>query len=178
MIERFSSPTVDPTLSSTDVGIFTDASLAFNSTNEIGLSSRISVNSLIDPDSGGAVWRIRDGLNAGSPGDVGNSTQIQSLVDALAAPKVPASGGFVGAARSAFGLFSDLVSLTNVDLRSSETETSFALSQVDILKSIELRSGVDTDFEMQQLLLIEQAYTANARVVSTIDEMMHTILGL
>ncbi len=178
LIERFADPSVDPTLSATDPGIFTDASLAFNALNEIGIASRISINSLIDPASSGELWRIRDGLNALSQGDVGNSSQIQSLIDALGVPKIPASGGFGAAARSASGLFSDLMSLTNADLRTLETQTSFASSQVYVFKSIELQAGVDSDYEMQQLLLIEQAYAANARVISTIDEMIQTIIGL
>ncbi|MEE9428968.1 MAG: flagellar hook-associated protein FlgK [Paracoccaceae bacterium] len=178
LIERFADPAVDPSLGPADPGIFTDASLPFNLANEIGLSGRIEINSLLDPATGGAVWRLRDGLNATTPGDVGNSTLLQSLSTALRTPRVPASGGFIGAARSAIGLSSDLMSLTNISLRSLDAESSFALAQVDILKNAELQNGVDTDYEMQQLLLIEQAYAANARVVATIDEMIHTILGL
>jgi len=178
LVERFADPAVDPTLTATDAGIFTDAGLPFNTVNEVGLAGRLSVNGLIDPDAGGDVWRIRDGLNAATPGDVGNSTLLQALSDTLRAPRIPVSGGFSGASRTALGLSSDVISLTNSNLQSLEADTSFALAQMDILKTIELRAGVDTDYEMQQLLLIEQAFAANARVVTTIDDMMQTILRL
>ncbi len=178
LIERFASPSVDPTLNIGDAGIFTDAGSPFNPVNEVGLSSRLSVNGLLDPDAGGALWRLRDGLGAVVPGDVGNATQLLALADALNIKKIPATGGFIGAARSAIGLSGDLISLTNIDLRSAESDMSFASAQQNSLKFIELQSGVDTDHEMQQLLLIEQAYAANARVISTIDEMINTLLRL
>ena len=52
------------------------------------------------------------------------------------------------------------------------------MTRADSLKALELQGGVDTDHEMQQLLLIEQAYAANARVISTADDMIQTLLGL
>lgn len=178
LIERFADPGVDPTLAPTDPGLFTDAGAAFNPTTEIGLSSRLSLNGAADPAGGGALWRLRDGLGAAVPGSIGNAGTLLAMADALAGNRIPASGGFSGAARSAVGLSGDFLSLIHSDLRSAETDQSFSLAKFDTLKTIELRSGVDTDQEMQNLLLVEQAYTANARVISTIDQMIQTILGL
>lgn len=178
LIERFADPSVDPTISTTDPGLFADTGAGFNPANEIGLSGRISVNSLVDPDAGGALWRLRDGLGATAPGDVGNAGLLNRLVSALGLPRVPASGGFIGAARSAVGLAGDLASLTNIDLRAAEADKSYGMAKVDALKTLELQGGVDTDHELQNLLLVEQAFAANARVVSTVDEMIQTLLGL
>ena len=36
--------------------------------------------------------------------------------------------------------------------------------------------GVDSDDELQSLMLVEQAYAANARVLSVIDELMKLLL--
>ena len=36
-------------------------------------------------------------------------------------------------------------------------------------------AGVDTDAEMQKLLLIEQSFSANARVITTIDALIQTL---
>ncbi len=178
LIERFADPAVDPSLTATDPGIFTDAGAPLNVASEVGLSGRLSVNGLIDPASGGALWRLRDGLGAAAAGDVGNSSLLVSLGNTLSGTRVPSSGGFIGAARSAVGLSGDVVSLANNGLRTAEAEQSFSLAQVDTFKTIELRSGVDSDHEMQQLLLVEQSYAANARVISTIDKMIQTLLGL
>ncbi len=178
LVDRFADPAVDGTLAASDPGLFTDAGLALIPANELGLAARLSVNSLIDPAAGGALWRIRDGLAAAMPGNVGDSTLILALADALTIAKIPVSGGFIGAARSAIGLAGDMMSLANAGLRSAESNTSFALAQLDTFKLIELQNGVDTDYEMQRLLMIEQAYAANARVISAIDEMINTVLGL
>ena len=55
---------------------------------------------------------------------------------------------------------------------------SHASARADTLRELHLRDGVDTDAEMQSLLTLENAYAANARVVSTIDQMLQTIIGL
>jgi flagellar hook-associated protein 1 FlgK len=38
--------------------------------------------------------------------------------------------------------------------------------------------GVDTDAEMQTLLLIEQSYAANAKVVETVDFLIRTLMEI
>ncbi len=178
LVERFADPSVDPTLGAADPGLFTDQGNAFLVAEELGLSARLSVNQLVDPANGGGLWRFRDGLGAASPGDPGNSTGLIALVDALTVARPPASGGFLGAPRSAVGLAGDFLSLIHTELQSSEAGQSFAMTRADSLKALELQGGVDTDHEMQQLLLIEQAYAANARVISTVDDMIQTLLGL
>jgi flagellar hook-associated protein 1 FlgK len=37
---------------------------------------------------------------------------------------------------------------------------------------------VDTDHEMQKLMLIEQAYAANAKVLMTVGAMLDTLMEL
>lgn len=178
LVERFADPAVDPSLGPNDAGLFTDEGNAFVVADEIGLSARLSVNALVDPDQGGGLWRLRDGLGAASPGEPGNATGLIALVDALSAARTPASGGFMGAPRTAVGLAGDVLSLINAELQSSEAKQSFAITRAESLKALELQGGVDTDHEMQRLLLIEQAYAANARVISTVDDMIQTLLGL
>jgi flagellar hook-associated protein 1 FlgK len=38
--------------------------------------------------------------------------------------------------------------------------------------------GVDTDAELQNLMLYEKAYGANAKVLSVVDGLLETILGI
>ena len=60
----------------------------------------------------------------------------------------------------------------------AEGHQSYAVSQQDSLTTMELEDGVDTDHEMQKLMLIEQAYAANAKVISTVGEMLQAIMEL
>jgi len=132
----------------------------------------------VDPDAGGALWRLRDGFGAAVPGNVGNAVLLNDFVDALNAKRVPASGGFLGAARSGAGLVADFLTLTSSDRTQAQSRLSYARAEYDTLRQMELSKGVDTDAEMQKLMIIEQAYAANAQVISTADEMMQVILGL
>jgi flagellar hook-associated protein 1 FlgK len=75
-------------------------------------------------------------------------------------------------------LVSDYISTVSTQRLSAESETSFSQGKVDSLVMVELSEGVDTDAELQKLLLIEQAYTANARVMQIADEMLKTLIGL
>ena len=42
----------------------------------------------------------------------------------------------------------------------------------------ERAGGVDTDKEMQALLVVEKNYAANAKVLQTVNDMINTLLGL
>ncbi len=178
LLERFADPAVDPTLAPGSPGLFTDAGQPFNAANEVGLSARLAVNAAVDPNAGGGLWRLRDGIGATSQGPVGNGTLLVSMGDALRASRVPASGGLGATAQTAVGLAGVLVSRNNVSLRGAEQNESFAQASLEALKATELRGGVDTDHEMQQLLLVEQAYSANARVITTIEQMINRLLEL
>ena len=178
LIERFQSPATDPTLAPGDPGLFTDGNAAFNPLNEIGLAGRINLNAIVDPSRGGALWRLRDGLNAVAPGAVGDATQLNRLADALTAQVVPASGSFIGAARTSSALAADILSQFSGGRQRAEQTEVFATARQDALNALQMQDGVDTDQEMQMLLIVEQAYAANARVLQTADELIQTLIGL
>lgn len=178
LVERYQDPAVDPTLAATDPGLFTDGGLFFDPANEVGLAGRLSINAAVDPDAGGDVSRLRDGLGAAAPGPVGDATLLQSMYGALNVLRVPASGSFGGASRSAADLTASLLSQAGSDRQVGETHLAFSTARLDELKTMELSEGVDSDYEIQRLMLIEQAYAANARMIETVDEMMQTLLRL
>jgi flagellar hook-associated protein 1 FlgK len=60
----------------------------------------------------------------------------------------------------------------------SDRMLSFAAASMTELTRIELAQGVDTDAELQTLMLVEQAYAANARMIEVADEMMQTLLRI
>ena len=178
LVERFQDPALDATRAPGAPGLFTDAGTAFDPADEVALSSRLSLNPAVDPAQGGALWRLRDGLGAMMQGNVGNATLLGNMIDALDAPKVAVSGGFSGAARSSAGLAADLLNTITVNLDQSEARLSYDIAQNDSLRQMELAQGVDTDAEMQKLMIIEQAFAANAQVVTAADEMLQLLLGI
>ena len=178
LLERFSDPAVDPTLALGAPGLFTDNGQAFVASNEPGLAQRLRLNAAIDPRQGGNLWHLRDGVNAAAPGPPGNASGLVALQSALGTARTPASGQFMTGARSFSALHGDMLSSMVAQRLTGETEASYAAARADALTQMELGQGVDTDQEMQSLLLIEQAYTANAKVVQTIGQLIETLLGM
>ena len=178
LVSRFEDPAVDNTLTPGDPGFFTDAGAALDVVNEVGLSGRIKVNAALDPAQGGAVWRVRDGIGAATPGAAGDTSRLTAMVDALQDLSVTQSGGFTASARSLSGLSADFLSEIGHLKLDAQAEVTFAATQQTGFRSAELENGVDTDQEMQKLLLVEQAYSANARVIQTIDEMIDALLRI
>lgn len=178
LVERFAAAGLDGTRMAGAPGLFTDGGAAFSASNETGLAQRLTINAAADPAQGGGLWRLRDGLGASTPGAAGNSQLLKDLQGALTAPRVPVSGGFIAGARSFATLAADMVSGVAQARVTAEDEASFSAARLDTLSTMELAQGVDTDQEMQSLLVIEQAYAANAKVISTIGEMMQKLLEM
>jgi flagellar hook-associated protein 1 FlgK len=178
LIGRFADPALDSTLGSGDPGLFTDAGAAFDPLIETGLAGRLSVNAAADPEAGGALWRLRDGLGSATEGPPGASARLEALRGALSTLLEPASGGFSSGKRSAAGLVSDMLSRVSSARVGSEADQSFAAARYDTLRNDELAQGVDSDQQVQQLLLIEQSYAANAKVISAVDDMVKLLLGI
>jgi flagellar hook-associated protein 1 FlgK len=55
---------------------------------------------------------------------------------------------------------------------------TYAAAKWEAIRTLELEGGVDTDQELQKLLVIENAYAANARVIQTVDEMLDLLLRI
>jgi flagellar hook-associated protein 1 FlgK len=178
LMERFESAAADPTLNPGDPGLFTDGGAAFLALDEIGLAGRLSINALVDPSQGGALWRLRDGLGAIAAGPVGQAAGLQALTAALTITRIPASGGFIGSAQSAQGLASEFLSGIGSARQTAEADLTSANARRDTLRAAEHADGVDSDQELQQLLLVEQAYTANARVVSAAEAMLDQLMNI
>lgn len=178
LIERFAGPATDPTLAPGAEGLFTDIPTPFNAINESGVAGRISVNPAVDPMQSGFSWRLRNGIGAVAPGDSGNSNQLNALINALTVQKTPQSGSLTASSYSFGAHAGGFMSMLNSDHADVSALRDFATAQYDTFKEIELRNGVDSDEQMQRLLLVEQAFTANARVVQTADEMIQTLLRL
>ncbi len=178
LVSRFQDAGLDATRAPGAAGVFTDAGSAFDTAEETGLSGRLSVNSALLPEEGGAHWRLRDGLGATAPGPAGDAALLQDLSAALSAPASLASGDLGATARSAADHLSTLLSRFGQDRLSLDQSVAFATSRQASLAQLELSQGVDSDAEMQKLLLIEQAYSANARMIEVIDEMIERLLRI
>ncbi len=178
LIERFEDPSVDPTLSVGSAGLFTDGGSPVDPSIEVGLAGRVTVNATVNPDKGGALWHLRAGLGAGVDGNIGDNTLLGNFSRTLTGKRAPVSGSFSTASVDLAGLAGQMAAESSGERLKADQDESFARARFQHLKQIELEGGVDTDQEMQSLLLVEQAFAANARVISTVDEMLKTLLKL
>jgi flagellar hook-associated protein 1 FlgK len=178
LVERFSAAGLDPTLAPAAPGLFTDAGAAFLPADEIGLAGRLRLNAAADPMQGGALFRFRDGLGAVAEGPPGDATLLNALHAALAAPRALSSTGFQAGSRSFAGLTADILSDSATLRLSGEADQSFALARLTALTDLEATNGIDTDHEMQALLVIEKNYSANAKVIQTVNDMIDILIRL
>ncbi|MEL7256600.1 MAG: flagellar hook-associated protein FlgK [Pseudomonadota bacterium] len=178
LIERFQQPGLDPTTASTDPGLFTDGGAVFAASNEVGLAGRISLNNIVLPDKGGDLRHLRDGLGAMVAGPAGNGNLLNAFKDTLTVINTMASGGLGATQRSFDGHIASFVSKLSNQRLTFEENLSFATAQQASLVEIELQNGVDSDAELQRLLLIEQAYGANARMIQTVEDLLDTLLRI
>lgn len=178
LVERFASPILDPTLAPGAPGLFTDAGTVFDPLDEMGLAGRLALNAAADPAQGGALFRLRDGLGAASEGPPGNSSLITALHAALTGVRPLSSTGFATGLRSFATLTGDLMGDASALRLSAQSEQSFASAKLTALTDLEAQNGIDTDQEMQELLVIEKNYAANAKVIQAVADMIDTLIRL
>lgn len=179
LISRFSDDGLDPTKAAGAPGIFTDSGGAVDITNIPGIAGRLRLNAAIDPVQGGDIARFRDGLGATTAGPTGSADLINGFLDALnSSNTAPADSGLSGSF-SSIELVAGFSSVIGENRVRHDALSASALTRSNSLFDAEIqKSGVDTDGEMQSLLLIEQSYAANARVIQTVGEMIDRLMQL
>lgn len=176
LVERFSG--LDPTLAPGAPGLLTDQGSAFDPLNETGLASRLRLNPAADPTQGGAIHRLRDGLGAITEGPPGQGSLLAALHGALTGQRALSSSGFTAGTRSFAALTSDILTDTTAMRLSGQSEQTFSAARLTALADLEAQNGIDTDQEMQELLVIEKNYAANAKVIQAVADMIDTLIRL
>lgn len=178
LVERFQDAGLDPTRAPGAPGLFTDSGAAFDPAHETGLAARIAVNPAVDPDAGGALWRLRDGLGAAVPGTGYDTQLLNGAAEALLAARSPASGPFSSRPGSAADLAARFLSSIAAAGETAAAEQSYTAARRVALTTAELAGGVDTDTELQDLLRLEEAYAANAKVLQTAGALIDRLMEI
>ncbi len=179
LIARTQGLAADPTLAPGAAGLFTDGGATFDPANLTGLALRLQVNPAVDPDLGGEPFRLRDGIGAAAPGEVGEDSLLRGLQDAMRELRAPPAGTDLTTQRDAAGFTAEFSALILTRASVSDSELAFRQGRTDGLAEAELtRIGVETDQELARLLVVEQAFAANARVVQVVDELLERLTNL
>ncbi|MBN2759440.1 MAG: flagellar hook-associated protein FlgK [Rhodobacteraceae bacterium] len=175
LLTRFAGPQADSTLASGELGLFTRKDATMLPTDPTGSAQKVRLNPLIDPNTPATLWRLRSGLNAPAPGPSLDPANFARMIDALAGPSA------LGPDRPELQFFEHVAEhVSEIATRRLGAETGLAYAQSSYSAKQETLAGrgVDTDAQMQDLLRLERAYAANARVLSTIDDMMRQVLEI
>lgn len=143
------------------IGLFTDRGNPLDVSLIKGFSSRISLNTQIDPSHGGDVNQMRQGISA----------PILETRDAPYLLALAKTQGFLEAS-------ANLMAKMNTEKQFADQDRSFASAYFEELTAQSQSDGVNTDAEMQNLLRVERAYAANAKVLSAVDELLDQLLRI
>lgn len=178
LIQRFQDPAMDATIGATDPGLFTDNQGYFDPANLTGISNRIELHDSVSMTGAAETWRLRDGLHAATQGNAGDASLLNAYTVALEASRSVTSPGLGSSNMDATTLSASLLSRFAQDKVAADQALSFASSSFSEAEQLEMSQGVDSDYELQNLMLIEQAYAANAKMLSAVDEMMQELLRI
>ena len=168
----------DASLAPGEAGLFTDNGNAFDPANITGLASRLQINSKISSTGEAEVWRIRDGLGATSPGAGSETVQINAFLAGLDTAMNAATGTGIPAEVTLRDFSAEMITSQAATRARAENDFNAAASAAEVVMSARRNSeGVNIDDEMQQLLLIEQSYAANSRVLTAVSEMIDTLIA-
>lgn len=176
IIETFEG--ADTSLAVGQAGLFTDNGFAYDPLNFEGLASRLRVNDAVNSGAGGSAWLVRDGLGATAQGPASDSTQIQAFIDAIHEPMGadPLTG--VNPSVSVFDYGSEMVTLQGTETARAEQSYNAAASAAEIIQSSRTNvEGVNIDEEMQKLMMIEQSFAANSKMLTAVAEMLDALLA-
>lgn len=174
LVERFNntlSPGLEPNLAAGENGLFDFSAGAIT---DSGLAGVMRVNPLVAADPA----LVRDGVG-GAAGDAGDNTHVTAMIDAFTATQTPPAGAGVNGVHSASNLVAEVTSEVAESAQAASYDVALRKARYDTLKAAETAAiGVDVDFELQELTLIQSAYAANAKVIQAVDEMFDVLLGL
>ena len=156
-------------------GLLYTGSLDAGVSQKRGFAARISLNLAIT---------AKDLVAMSSTTPAGDQTRPTALLNALGAATTFAPVGGIGASSAPYsGSVTDYLNRI-VDVQGSNAESAQRLNegQQVVQSSIESRyadaSGVSVDQELANLVQIQNAYSANARIMSAVKEMMDLLMRM
>ena len=167
---------------SAELSLFTDngtaytGAIAATGAQIAGLAGRLAVNNALVADPSKLVLYSA----STAAGDTTRSDFILSQLTTAKFQYSPASG--VGSASAPFKgtLLSYMQQFTSAQGAAADAAAQLAGGQDVVLKTLQQKmsstSGVNIDEEMAHLLSLQNAYSANARVMSTVNQMYNTLM--
>jgi flagellar hook-associated protein 1 FlgK len=156
-----------------------------SATISVGLAGLIGVAASVDPAAGGNPNLLRDGAISGNAaynynttGNAGFSTRLQQLIDNMGASQpfdVAAQGKPSG---SVIEFASSSASWIESQRKTADDSVQYQNTLLDrSTAALSNVSGVNMDDEMSLMLQVERTYSASSKIISTVDEMLKSLLA-
>jgi flagellar hook-associated protein 1 FlgK len=174
LVTRLSADSIDSTKTPGEQGFFVDSDPVAGA----GIAARLQINAAIDPNQGGELRRLRDGIGSATAGPTGSTTILNNLSAAFTNVQPLNASGLNGSFSSTETIahFSSIIGQTRI---SRDAVLTSSTTQYDALTQAEQsETGVDIDAQMQDLIFVEQAYAANARVIEVASQLMDILMEL
>lgn len=150
-----------------------------------GIAGSIRINPSVDPSQGGDLARLRDGGMAGDPAYVYNPTGASAYVDRLDQyiTRLADQRAFDPAAQltgtaTLGGYGASSASWLQETRKSARDDGDYAETLLQrSTEALSKETGVNIDEEMTSLLELERSYQASTRLITTIDNMMQSLLA-
>lgn len=151
-----------------------------NGGQKTGIAQRIRVNDAVVSDNSLLVT-----YNTSPATDVGDPTRPLDLIERLTNDiRSYAADVGIGSPSAPFEGSIDAFARRVVDYQASQAAnaenavSSFKIIRDTLQAQYDADAGVDIDAEMSNLLVLETAYSANARVMTTVQELMQIMLNI
>ncbi len=156
------------------------AALGLNSYFQGDSASNIAVDTDVHSDLNRINAGYVDGSNEVNPGDNANASSLAAGIGDLISEKVQISTVWrTTGDQSISEYYSTFVSKVGADTRTAHTNAEYNTALADDLDAQQQAvSGVNLDEEMANLIKFQHAYTAAAKLITTADQMLQTLLGL
>lgn len=141
-----------------------------NGADDIAVRDELHTN--LNLVNAGAV----NGAHETNPGDMSTAESIA----ALANKAVSISTGWKTSTGQTLGeYFNATVGTVGADTRTAQTNAEYNIAlATDLDNQVASLGGVNLDEEMSNLIKFQHSYTAAAKLITTADEMLQTLLGL
>ncbi|OBS54496.1 flagellar hook-associated protein FlgK, partial [Methylosinus sp. 3S-1] len=146
-----------------------------------GLAGQITVNANADPTKGGSLDRLRDGgisdpgnsaFDYNATGDAGYTDRINQLITALSTPQDFDTTAGVGTNQSVADYASSSIGWLEAQRQQASSSASYQETLVSqTSQALSNATGVNLDDQMSQMLDLENAYSASAKLLAAVDAM-------
>ncbi|QRE76677.1 flagellar hook-associated protein FlgK [Methylobacterium aquaticum] len=164
-------------------GLFTAGAGGALPGSNAGLAGSIALNVAVDPTLGGDVTTLRDGGMNGAaykanPGtDAAYATRLRGLVDGLATARSFAPGPPLNETATLAGFAADSAGWLEATRKAASGEADYQKTLLGRASdALSNAVGVNGDDETAQMLQLQRSYTASAKILTMVDDLLQTLL--